>query len=298
MIEVRGVTKRFRGAPAVEDVSFTAPPGQVTGFLGPNGAGKTTTIRMLVGLARPDAGEITIDGRRYAGLDAPRRQVGAVLDSIGFHPGRTGRNHLRIIVRAAGLDPQRVDEALELVDLTAAADRTVGGYSLGMRQRLALAGALLGDPPVLILDEPANGLDPAGMAWLRALVAGWAAQGRTVLVSSHVLAEVAQVADRVVIIDGGRIVHEADAADLAPERAVAVRTTETDRLAVLATDRGWTVRTAGPDRLVIDGATASEVGAIAAAAGIALGELGATTSGEHLEDIFLSLTAAGEGTAR
>jgi ABC-2 type transport system ATP-binding protein len=297
VIEVRGVTKRFRGEDAVDGVSFTAPAGQVTGFLGPNGAGKTTTIRMLLGLARPDAGEVRIDGRSYAELRTPRREVGAVLDSIGFHPGRTGRNHLRILARAAGIDDGRVDQVLELVDLTPAATRKVGGYSLGMRQRLALAGALLGDPPVLILDEPANGLDPAGMAWLRGLIATWADQGRTVLVSSHVLAEVAQVADRVVIIDSGRIVREAAADELAPGHEVVVQTNEPARLASLATDHGWQVRPTAPDRLTITGTTAGAVGEVAAAAGIALGALGTTTIGEQLEDVFLAVTGAGEEVA-
>ena len=298
MIEVQDVTKRFRGAAAVEGVSFTARPGEVTGFLGPNGAGKTTTIRMLVGLARPDSGAVRIDGHPYAELESPRRAVGAVLDSIGFHPGRTGRDHLRVIVRAAGLDAARVDQCLELVDLTAAAGRRVGGYSLGMRQRLALAAALLGDPPILILDEPANGLDPAGMAWLRRLVATWADQGRTVLVSSHVLAEVAQVADRVVIIDAGRIVRDATTDELAPGRDVVVRTNRSAQLAALVEARGWQVLEQGSDGLTIAGAAASEVGEVAAAAGIALGALGTTTATEQLEDVFLSSTGAGEEVAR
>jgi ABC-2 type transport system ATP-binding protein len=202
-VSVNGLTKRFGGVSAVRDLSFDVTPG-VTGFLGPNGAGKTTTLRMLLGLVRPTAGTATIGGRRYAELAHPRRVVGALLDSIGFHPGRTGRQHLLIAASASGVALSRVGEVLDTVALTAAqADRRVRGYSLGMRQRLGLAAALLGDPEVLVLDEPGNGLDPAGMAWLRRLLRELAAEGRTVVVSSHVLAEVAQTADQVVIVNEG-----------------------------------------------------------------------------------------------
>ena len=214
MIEVTGVSKRYGETTAVDDVSFVAPSGAVTGFLGPNGAGKTTTLRVLLGLTRPDRGRAAIDGKGYGELAAPRRVVGAVLDATGVHPTRTGRNHLRVLAQAAALPRRRVDEVLDLVDLAAAADRRAGGYSQGMRRRLALAGALLGDPPVLVLDEPTNGLDPAGMAWMRRLLVDWAAQGRTVLFSSHVLAEVEAVADEIVIIDGGRIVRTGSLAHL------------------------------------------------------------------------------------
>ena len=214
MIEICDVTKTYGETRAVAGVSFTVPSGTVTGFLGPNGAGKTTTLRILLGLARPDAGSARIDGARYADLPSPRRTIGAVLDSTGFHPGRTARNHLRVLARAAGVPRGRVEEVLAFVDLEEAAGRRVGGYSHGMRQRLALAGALLGDPPVLVLDEPATGLDPAGMAWLRRLLGDWAAQGRTVLFSSHVLAEVELVADRLVIIDRGHVVRQGAAAEL------------------------------------------------------------------------------------
>lgn len=291
MIELRDVTKRFGGATAVDGVTFTAPPGAVTGFLGPNGAGKTTTIRVLLGLARPDGGEVRIGGVPYADLASPRREVGAVLDSIGFHPARTGRNHLRVLALAAGLDPRRVDEVLEVVELQAAAGRRVGGYSLGMRQRLALAGALLGDPGVLVLDEPANGLDPTGVAWLRHLITSWAAQGRTVLVSSHVLTEIALVADRVVIISRGKVVREATAAELGAGAAVLVRTPHTERLTTLAQARGWLVEPSGPDRLSIAGATLADVGNVAAEAMIALTELTATSATVQLESLFLDLTA-------
>ncbi len=204
-VSVRGLTKRFGAVHAVQDLSFEVPAGSITGFLGPNGAGKTTTLRMALGLVAPTAGEALIGGRRYAELPHPRRAVGALLEATGFHPGRTGRNHLRILAQAAGIPASRVDEVLDLVELTRAAGRRVTGYSLGMRQRLGLAAALLGDPGVLILDEPANGLDPAGMAWLRKLLRDLAGQGRTVLVSSHVLSEVAQTVDQVVIINEGTL---------------------------------------------------------------------------------------------
>jgi ABC-2 type transport system ATP-binding protein len=215
-VVAEGLTKRFGAVTAVRDLSFTVSPG-VTGFLGPNGAGKTTTLRMLLGLVRPTAGVAAIGGRAYAALPQPRRVVGALLDATGFHPGRTGRRHLQISALSAGLPagPTRVAAVLARVGLAAAADRRVRGYSLGMRQRLGLATALLGDPEVLVLDEPGNGLDPAGLAWLRGLLRGLAAEGRTVLVSSHVLAEVAQVADRVVIVNAGVLRYAGPLDDLA-----------------------------------------------------------------------------------
>jgi ABC-2 type transport system ATP-binding protein len=204
-ISVRGLSKRFGPVLAVRELSFEVPPGQVTGFLGPNGAGKTTVLRLILGLARPSAGQALIGGRRYDQLTEPRRVVGAVLEASGFHPGRRGRDHLAIAARAARLPAGRVDEVLDQVGLTEAAHRRVRGYSLGMRQRLGLATALLGDPQVLILDEPANGLDPAGMAWLRETLQRLAVQGRTVIVSSHVLSEVAQTAEHVVIVHEGQL---------------------------------------------------------------------------------------------
>jgi ABC-2 type transport system ATP-binding protein len=206
-VQLRGLSKRYGDRTVVDALSFDVPAGAVTGFLGPNGAGKTTTLRMLVGLAQPTAGAALIDGRRYAQLPHPRRTVGALLEANGFHPGRRGRDHLRILADEAQLPKARVDLVLDEVGLTAAAHRRVRTYSLGMRQRLGLAGALLGDPGLLVLDEPANGLDPAGMAWLRALLRRRAAEGHTVLVASHVLAEVAQTADRIVIVHNGRLGH-------------------------------------------------------------------------------------------
>ncbi|MFC1437371.1 ABC transporter ATP-binding protein [Streptacidiphilus sp. N1-10] len=204
-ITVDDLTKRYGPVTAVDGLTFEVEPGVVTGFLGPNGAGKTTTLRMVLGLVTPTGGRALIDGRRYGDLDQPRRVVGAVLEATGFHPGRRGRDHLRIIADAAGLPRPRIEEVLDRVGLTDAADRRVGGYSLGMRQRLGLAGALLGDPRVLVLDEPANGLDPVGMVDLRDLLRGLAAEGRTVLMSSHMLSEVAQTVDKVVIVAAGRL---------------------------------------------------------------------------------------------
>jgi ABC-2 type transport system ATP-binding protein len=202
------LTKRYGDVVAVDDLTFALEPGSVTGFLGPNGAGKTTTLRMLLGLARPSAGDALVFGRAYRELDAPIRRVGAVLESGDFDPGRSGRNHLRALALAAEIGFERVDDVLALVELEHAADRAVRTYSLGMRQRLGLAGALLGDPALLVLDEPANGLDPAGVHWLRGFLRQFAASGRTVLISSHVLAEVAQTVDSVLILSRGRLVAE------------------------------------------------------------------------------------------
>jgi ABC-2 type transport system ATP-binding protein len=204
-LSVQRLGKRYGRVNAVDDLSFDAPAGQVTGFLGPNGAGKTTTLRIAAGLARATTGQALIGGLRYDQLPRPRQTVGALLEDTGFHPGRRGRDHLLILARSSGLPARRVDEVLDLVDLSSAAGRRVRGYSMGMRQRLGLAAALLGDPQVLILDEPANGLDPAGMAVLRELLRALAGEGRTVLVSSHVLSEMAQTVDRVVIISAGRL---------------------------------------------------------------------------------------------
>lgn len=204
-IEVRGLTKTFGQVTAVRQLSFTARSGVVTGFLGPNGSGKTTTLRSILGLVRPTSGVVLIDGVSYDQLPSPRRTVGVLLEANGFHPGRRARDHLRVLAAADGIPARRVDEVLDLVELTEAAGRPVRGFSLGMRQRLGLASALLGDPPVLILDEPANGLDPAGIAWLRKLLRGLAGQGRTVLVASHVLSEMARTADSVLVVSTGEL---------------------------------------------------------------------------------------------
>ena len=215
VVEIKSLTKRFGGRVAVEDLTFSLGRGTVTGFLGPNGAGKTTTLRVLLGLAEPSAGEALVFGRRYRELPSPARRVGAVLESNDFHPGRSGRNHLRALALAAELPPARIEEVLELVELGRAAKRAVKTYSLGMRRRLGLAAALLGDPELLVLDEPANGLDPAGVHWLRTFLRAFAERGGTVLVSSHVLAEIAQTVDQVVIIDRGRLVAVTGLAELA-----------------------------------------------------------------------------------
>ena len=218
-VTVDGLTKRFGRVTAVDGLTAGLTAG-VTGFLGPNGAGKTTVLRMILGLIRPTAGTALINGRRYAELEHPRRVVGAMLEASGFHPGRTGRQHLRIAARLGGIAEGRVDAVLDEVGLSEAADRRVRGYSLGMRQRLGLAAALLGDPPVLMLDEPANGLDPAGMAWLRGLLRGLAAQGRTIVVSSHVLAEVAQTVDRLIIVHQGTVRFAGPLAELCEPAAL------------------------------------------------------------------------------
>jgi ABC-2 type transport system ATP-binding protein len=289
-ISVQGLTKRFGDVLAVDQLHFQVDPGTVVGFLGPNGAGKTTTLRMLLGLVTPTAGTATIAGRPYRELPAPARRVGAVLEASGFHPGRSARDHLRVLATATGLDPRRVDEVLEQTGLAAAGRRRVGGFSLGMRQRLGLAAALLGDPEVLILDEPANGLDPEGVHWLRGLVRGLADQGRTVLVSSHVLAEVAQTVDQVVIVDRGRLVAQSTLAALTAgaDRTVRVRTPQPEALRDLLVARGASVTLDGPGQLVVGGATTEQVGQAAAAGGVVLHEMRFERS--NLEDVFLELT--------
>ena len=242
-VEVSHLSKRFGSVLAVDDLSFTVRPGRVTGFLGPNGAGKTTTLRCLLGLVRPTSGTATVGGRPYASLPQPGRVVGAALEAASFHPGRSALDHLRVYAPQIGVPDSRAREVLHLVGLDEAAQRRVGGFSLGMRQRLALAATLLGDPPVLLLDEPANGLDPEGISWLRGFMRALAAEGRTVLVSSHVLSEVQQTVDDVVIIHHGRLVREAPLARLAAESRPRVRVASPDAagLAALVFARGWQV---------------------------------------------------------
>ena len=295
MIEVAGLTKRFGDQVAVDDLSFTAPAGQVTAILGPNGAGKTTTFRMLLGLGRPTAGRALVDGRPYVELDRPRQTVGAVLESSGFHPARTGRDHLHVVATAAGIPRGRVDELLGFVGLARAADRRVGGYSTGMRQRLAVAGALLGDPRVVVLDEPTSGLDPEGVAWMRRLLREFAAEGRCVLVASHLLAEVVQAADRVVIISHGRALREADVTSLDGATELVVRVDHPESLArALTAKHGAEVSATGDGTLVVRGATAEEVGRTAARVGATVFELTSRSAGESLEQLYLSLTGQGE----
>lgn len=263
-ITCRSLTKTFGRDNAVDDLSFEVHAGTVTGFVGANGAGKTTTMRMLLGLVRPSSGYAHINGVPYRDLVHPRRQVGAVLDGPGAHPAQAARTYLGILATGAGLPLRRVDEVLELVELTEHAHRRAGAFSLGMRQRLALAGALLGDPPILILDEPVNGLDPPGIIWMRNLLRGLAAEGRAVLVSSHLLGELAEVADRVVIIDRGRLVADAPLAELleGAGRVVELRCAEPDAMARTVRERGHAVTIDG-DLLVIEGVSAREAGELA-----------------------------------
>ncbi|MFI0404778.1 ABC transporter ATP-binding protein [Actinomadura sp. 3N508] len=290
MISVEGLTKRFGPVRAVDGLTFTARPGMVTGFLGPNGAGKTTTLRMLLGLVTPTSGRALINGSPYSGLDRPVTEVGAALEATGFHPGRSARDHLRIACTAAGLPKQRVDAVLELTGLTGAADRRVIGYSLGMRQRLALATAILGEPRVLILDEPANGLDPAGVHWLRSLLRHLAEDGRTVLVSSHVLPEVEQTADHVVIVAQGKLVRDAPLAELVgADGELRVRTAQAGELAVALENAGGQVRRED-DRLWVTGLEPEDVGRAALDTRAVLTEL--TSERSALEKIFLELTMA------
>ena len=286
---VTGLSKRFGPVLAVDDLSFSVRPGAVTGFLGPNGAGKTTTLRMLLGLTTPTAGSALVGDRPYGAHARPTRVVGAALEASSFHPGRTGLGHLRVFAPQAGADDARCHALLEQVGLAPAANRRVGGYSMGMRQRLGLATALLGDPPAVVLDEPANGLDPEGIVWMRGLLREFAREGRTVLVSSHVLAEVQHTVDDVVVIARGRLVHASSLADL-----VALAGAETyvesptpDRVRALAGERGWNVVEQGRGWVVPD-VEAAEVGAAAHAAGVELHQL--TTRGVDLEQVFLRLT--------
>jgi ABC-2 type transport system ATP-binding protein len=293
-VTVHDLTKRFGAVTAVSGLSFTVEPGRVTGFLGPNGSGKTTTLRIVLGLVAPTSGEARIGGARFAELDAPGRVVGAVLDAQGFHPGRTGRAHLRVCAAALGVPDARCEEVLALVGLADAAGRRVGGWSLGMRQRLALAAALLGDPRVLVLDEPTNGLDPAGIAWLRAFLRGFAAQGRTVLMSSHQLAEVQQGVDRLVVVDAGRCVYEGDLDGLPGGRGgrVLVRCPDPVRLAGALSAAGLVEIDTLPDgRLAVGGADAARVGDLALAAGVAVH--GLVEERGDLEQMFLRLVTDG-----
>jgi ABC-2 type transport system ATP-binding protein len=294
VIEVTSLSKRFGATLAVDNLSFRVEPARVTGFLGPNGAGKTTTMRAVLGLVSPTSGSATVLGRRYRELDDPARRVGAVLEATAFHPGRSGRNHLRVIASAAGLPRTRVEEVLELVDLTGAAKRRTGGYSLGMRQRLSLAGALLGDPQVLVLDEPANGLDPAGVRWLRDTLRALADEGRTILVSSHILAEMELIADEVVIIHHGRFVASGTIDELVSRASggVRVRSPQLTRLRELLVARGASLQD-DDGALRVGGVAAEEIGELAAQHGVVLHELAPERA--TLEQAFFELT---EGEAQ
>jgi ABC-2 type transport system ATP-binding protein len=292
IISVVGLTKDFGRLRAVDELTFEVARGRVTGFLGPNGAGKTTTIRMILGLARPTSGEALVAGTSYSRLQDPARVVGTLIDGAGAHPKRTGRDHLRILATERGIPVQRVGEALDLAGIADSGDRQVGDFSLGMRQRLGLAAALLGDPELLILDEPANGLDPAGIRWLRSFLRSFADGGRSVFVSSHQLGEIAQLADEVVVLNRGRFVTHKPVAALTEAHGAIVRTPQRDQLVRLLRDTAATVTLDG-DRLVIEGIVTAIVGEIAAREGIVLHELSPTTA--SLEDVFLSLTASEGG---
>jgi ABC-2 type transport system ATP-binding protein len=289
MIEVEHLTKRFRSATAVDDLSFSVPRGRITGFLGPNGAGKTTTLRVLLGLALATSGRASVAGKRYRELEAPLETVGAVLEASNYHPARTGRNHLRVLAAAAGIANARVDQVLAEVELSDAARRRVGGYSLGMRQRLSVAAALLGEPELLVLDEPANGLDPEGIRWLRNFLRSFADGGGTVFVSSHVLAEVSQLADEVVIIHRGKLVAHQPVVELIAQAAGATRVRSPRAATLLERLRAAGIDAeADGERLAVH-APPERVGDLAAEAGIPLHELVADTG--SLEEAFLELTA-------
>jgi ABC-2 type transport system ATP-binding protein len=296
-IVVDRLTKQYPKVRAVDGLSFTVEPGRVTGFLGPNGAGKTTTLRMLLNLVTPTQGHATIGGRRYADLHDPLSHVGAVLEASSAHKGRTGRNHLRVVCAAAGLPTKRADDVLDLVGLTPAANRKFKGYSLGMRQRLGIAAALLGDPHTLILDEPANGLDPEGIRWMRELLRSLADQGRTILVSSHLLSEMELLADDVVIIAAGRLIAQGPVdtvvGSMSHRSLVRVRTPHVDKLTAAVTDRGGEVRPGEEGALIVTGLEAPEVGAAAFAGGVELHEL--VTERPDLEGVFLELTQGKAG---
>jgi ABC-2 type transport system ATP-binding protein len=292
-IEARHLGKRFGPVRAVEDVSFEVRSGRVTGFLGPNGAGKTTTLRMLLGLVTPASGTAMIGGRPYRELASPLRQVGVALESSGAHPGRTARGHLRLQAMLAGVPPARAEEVLALTGLADAGGRRAGGFSLGMRQRLALAAALIGDPAVLILDEPANGLDPDGVRWLRELLRRLAGEGRTVLVSSHLLAEAAQTVDEVIILDRGRLIAHAPLGELTSRArpVIRVRTPRAEELRTSLAADGAQARITEPGWVEVTGATAEQVGTRAASLAIPVYE--STAEAPSLEDAFFRLTTAG-----
>jgi ABC-2 type transport system ATP-binding protein len=290
MIELEGITMTYGGFTAVDDVSFTARPGRVTGFLGPNGAGKSTSMRIMVGLTRPDRGRATIGGHRYADIPNPARHVGVLLDASAQHAGRTGREVLVLSALTMGLPVARVEEMLELVGLSETeARRRVRNYSLGMRQRLGIANALMADPSVLVLDEPANGLDPAGIHWMRSLLRGYAERGGTVLLSSHLLHEVEMIADEMVLIGRGRIVAEGTKAELLQTSGTFVRAEHPEKLAAALAEAGIAGMPSGDGGLRAE-CDPIEVGRAAAAAGLVLAEL-RTADGAGLEELFLQLTA-------
>ncbi|MEU2202641.1 ATP-binding cassette domain-containing protein [Isoptericola sp. NPDC019482] len=292
MIEAHGLTKRYGPKLAVDDVTFTVRPGTVTGFLGPNGAGKSTTMRMIMGLDRPTAGRVTVNGRPYAQHARPLAEVGALLEAKAVHPGRTARQHLQALAATHGIAPTRVDEVVELTGLTAVARKRVGGFSLGMGQRLGIAVALLGDPRTLILDEPVNGLDPEGVLWVRNLARYLASEGRTVFLSSHLMSEVALTADHVIVIGRGRILADTPVRDLvdgSAGRTVVVRSPQATDLADALRREGGDVAAGDDGALRVTGLEAARVGEVAAAGGVVLHEL--TPQGSTLEEAYMALTS-------
>ena len=292
MITAEHLTKMYGTTTAVDDVSFTVHPGRVTGFLGPNGAGKSTTMRMIVGLDRPSAGKVTIDGTPYAGHHAPLNEVGALLEARSVHPGRTAYSHLRALGATHGIGARRVREVISLAGLDKVAHKRVGGFSLGMGQRLGIATALLGDPHTIMLDEPVNGLDPEGVLWVRTLARQLAAEGRTVFLSSHLMSEMAKTADHVIVLGRGKVIADApiqEVIDRASLGAVRVRTPEADTLARLLQAANATVSSAEPGVLEVVGRPSEDIGQIAASAGIVLHQL--TSLESSLEDAYLQLTA-------
>ncbi|GAA4611028.1 ABC transporter ATP-binding protein [Saccharopolyspora hordei] len=292
MIEAIGLTKRYGSKVAVNDLSFTVEPGQVTGFLGPNGAGKSTTMRMILGLDRPTSGEVRINGKAYHELKHPLRTVGALLDAKWVHPNRSARSHLRWLARSNGIPLRRVDEVLGMVGLADAAHRRAGSFSLGMSQRLGIAGALLGDPGILLFDEPVNGLDPEGIHWIRRFMQALAAEGRTVFVSSHLLSEMSQTAEELVVIGRGELIAQCSTrqfVDGAGTQSVLVRSPSAAELQQLLAAEGMAVRSTATDTLVVDGAETERIGELAAQHQVVLHEL--TPQRGSLEDAFMRLTS-------
>jgi len=292
MIEAIGLSKHYGATKAVDDVSFTVQPGMVTGFLGPNGAGKSTTMRMIVGLDRPSAGHVSVNGKRYAEHRAPLREVGVLLDAKAVHTGRSAVNHLRALGATHGIGRARVDEVIALTGLQSVAKKRVGGFSLGMGQRLGLAAALLGDPATLVLDEPVNGLDPEGVVWVRNLARHLASEGRTILLSSHLMSEMAQTADHIIVLGRGRIIANAPVADIVAKStgtAVTVRTPDAERFAALVASPEVTVTSTEPTLLIVNGLSAPQIGELAAREGVVLHELTPTLG--TLEEAYMQLTA-------
>ncbi|MEV4019633.1 ATP-binding cassette domain-containing protein [Nonomuraea angiospora] len=288
MIEITGLTKRYGNKTAVDGLTFSVHPGRVTGFLGPNGAGKSTTMRAILGLDRLDGGSVTVNGRAYAGLPRPMREVGALLDARAVHPRRTARNHLLCIAQTNAIPARRVDEVLRLVGLESVAGKRAGGFSLGMGQRLGIAVALLGDPKVLLFDEPVNGLDPEGIKWIRELMRGLAAEGRTVLVSSHLMSEMAQTADHLVVIGRGKLIADIGITEFVRQGSnVLVRAEEHELLVPLLTEAGATVHPGADGALIVTGLEPREIGKAALAAGVVLTEL---TPQRSLEQAYMDLT--------